>query len=155
MYKDSGSNKGKLMSKIIILLVLISSYAMAQSDECQLGSDNSQVIRTIIKTVYPVDTYSQSDEATRQIYYSYPREARMLMNYVAIDLHGFEFDSIKDIMFYFDDFNAFVIKGNITVVDFGVGGGNGGYVYLDSNHKLLAEYFDGDLLFCDAKYRKN
>lgn len=63
----------------------------------------------------------------------------------------------------FDDFEAFEVKldlwgtpkKKLTVVDYGVGGGNGGFMFFENDngdYKLVGNSFDGELLYCDEGY---
>ena len=46
-------------------------------------------------------------------------------------------------------------RNKLFVVDYGVGGGNGGLMFIEtsnSGNKVVGSIFDGDVLYCDSDY---
>lgn len=141
------------MKLLVIVLVCISSV-FAANEECLLNYDTQlDIKRSISERIYPVNTYSEDRDIILETYYSYSRETRKLMNYIVSDLQGADTYSPVELMFYLDDFKADETKDGLIVIDYGVGGGNGGLVFLSPAFKVVADYFDGDLLYCSPKYR--
>lgn len=76
---------------------------------------------------------------------------------------GANTDDLLDLVFYFDDFEMFEIElkyynapvKELLVVDYGVGGGNGGFIFLELSefgYEVVGSTFDGDILQCNTEY---
>lgn len=139
------------MKTITLLFILSSLSLFAAEQTCQLSYENKlEIVRVISERIYPDDTYGEDIDIVRETYYRYSRELRNLMDDIA-DNQGAHLDSPEEVMFYFDDFKASELVGGIVLVDYGVGGGNGGITYFKDG-LVVADYFDGELLHCDSAY---
>lgn len=110
------------------------------------------------------------DEIVQPYFYPYevsfmdikPETLKLMMFTAKYEGMWSENDPFSELMGYYDDFKVFRIKlnieignvpENIIVVSYGVGGGNGGYLYIDeSNYEVLSSTFDGDQLECDQRF---
>ena len=165
--------------KLLLILSLISINSFAQVNEymtnpdgtsnyignCALHMDYEGRGITIGKTVVKAfEFYSSDKEEVKNFYNSLPETAKTLVKVVSRE-EGSLGSKEEEYMAanYFDDFRAFEIKldlwgapkSKLTVVDYGVGGGNGGFMFFEENngvYKVVAKSFDGDLLQCDDEY---
>jgi len=109
------------------------------------------------------DYISFNEDDIEDFYNSLSPLTKELAKLVA-DTDGY-FDGDEEYMLagYYDDFTAYEVtvelwgksKTKLTVVDYGVGGGNGGYMFFENDsgvYKLVGQNFDGDLLYCDDNY---
>lgn len=94
-----------------------------------------------------------------------PYASRDVIRLTAKEMNDEYFNgSLLDIVASFDDLKIFELKLNyykapaekITVVSYGVGGGNGGYAFYEllenKKFKLVGLTFDGDIVSCDERY---
>lgn len=159
---------------ILIFTLLYSILSFAQvtnpdgtssySGECALHMDYIDKGFTEGKTIQPYKLLAISGfwEA-RRAYYSLSKNTIQMMRDTA-DAHGADKLNIQELMFYYDDVKVFKINldyygaptKELTVLSYGVGGGNGGYAFFEGSssrsYNLVGLTFDGDVSHCDSRY---